>query len=89
MVLSPKNPTEKPFQSCQNPCTQSVLKIAKTELSRPNWFPYEMKAKYPELAVISKIKELPNTGKDLKAGSTGNSGPMLSSPALHVALILI
>jgi hypothetical protein len=48
-----------------------------------------MKAKYPELAVISKIKELPNTGKDLKAGSTGNSGPMLSSPALHVALILI
>lgn len=47
-----------------------------------------MKVKYPEPAVISKPKELPNTGKDLKPGSIGK-GPMLSSPTLHVALIPI
>jgi hypothetical protein len=89
MVLSQKNPTEKLFQSYQNPSTQSVLKIAKNEISRPNWFLYEMKAKYPEPAVIQKIKELPNTGEDLKPGSTGYLGPMLRSPTLHVALIPI
>ncbi len=48
-----------------------------------------MKAKYPEPVVILKSKNSPNTGKDLKPGSTGNSGPMLSFPALHVALIPI
>jgi hypothetical protein len=52
IYLSQNNPTEKPFQSYQNPCTQSVLKFAKNEISRPNWFLYEMKAKYPEPAVV-------------------------------------